>query len=213
MKEDITQSDGFADGMLVVSAASYPVVRGAAGVVGGAIDQARRKALIGRGPLLTRNAAEILSYVRPRLEAIDQALQRLGIEGPRGSLQVAIASLTDRVCWFSPSNIREFVEANEVEPVLLSKELGDFLASPVRDAIHAVRHEIGSKYTGDLPRQLRDLELLLVKFAAEKFDADISRPGEPSYLIRSWSIKAARIGAILILGIAALLTMAFLSIR
>ena len=213
MKEDITQSDGFADGMLLVSAASYPVIRGAVGVVGGVIDESRRKALIERGAELTRSAADVIPLVRPRLEAIDQALQGLGIEGPRRSLQLVITLLTERIRWFSPSNIREFVEANEVEALLLSKELGEFLVAPVRDAVDAIRHEIDGKRAGNLLHQLRDLELSLIKFAAEKFDADISRHDEPSHLIRSWFVKAARIGAILVVGIAGLLAIAFLSLR
>jgi len=213
MKDDITQSDGFADGVLLVSAASYPVVRGAGRMIGGAIDNSRRSALIARGELLTRSAAEIVPLVRPKLQAIDAALQGVGMEGVPGGVFKVMAQLEDRVRWFSPSNIREFVESNEVDSLILCKELGEFLASPVRVAIDATREALSSKNTGNLQAQLRDLELALIKFAAEKLEADISRAHEPSHLLRSWFAKAARIGAILLLGTLGLLAIAFLTIN
>jgi hypothetical protein len=199
--------------MLLASAASYPVVRGAAGMVGGFIDEARRRALVQRGALLTRHAAEAIPLVRPHLERIDQELQRLGIDGGRRYMELAEQSLQERVRWFSPSRIREFVEANHVESLVLCKELGDFLLAPVREAIDSTRHMFNLQAASGLEKQLRQLEAALIRFAAQKFEADISRPNEPSYMIRSWWLKAARISAILILGIAGLLVIAYLSIR
>jgi hypothetical protein len=209
MKDDITQSDGFADGMLLASAASYPVVRGAAGMVGGVLDEARRAALVGRGAQLTRSASEFIPLVRPHLEAIDRALQQLGINGARRSLHMVMAALEDRVRWFSPAHIKEFVEANPVMPGRLYNELGEFLAAPIREAIDAIRQQIDIENSTKIHRQLRELERVLIRFAAEEFQADISRVHESSHLMRAWWVKVARIGTILLLGAAALLALAF----
>jgi len=212
MSEEITQTDGLADGMLLISAASYPVVRRTAGMVGGVIDEARRKALIDQGAALTQSAAELLPLVRSKLESIGQALQPLAGEGLRRQLKMAAVSLEDRIRWFSPNSIKEFVESNPVMPGYLYNELAEFLAAPIREAIDAVRREVAPKYTGALEKQLRDLEKALVTFAAEKFQADISRDNEPSHLMRSWWLKALRLGAIVLLGVAGLLAIAYMSL-
>jgi hypothetical protein len=213
MKDDVTQSDGFADGMLVVSAAAYPVIRGAASAVGGAIDHAQRQTLISRGASLTRAATELVAIVRSELEAIHRTLQRLDLQDMERYVPVAVVNLEDRARWFSPQRIREFVEANEVDPLLLCNELGEFLVAPVREAVDAMRQGVVSGGAAGLETQLRELELTLIRFIADRFGADISRPHEPNHLVRSWFGKAARIGAILAIGIAALLAIVLLSLR
>jgi len=213
MKDDVTQSDGFADGMLVISAAAYPVIRGAASAVGGAIDQAQREALIGRGALLMRAASELVPLVRSKLEVIHRTLQGLGLQAVEHYVPAAIVNLEQRARWFSPQRIREFVEANAVDPLLLCNELGEFLVAPVREAVDAMRQGTVSGGAAELETQLRELELTLVRFIADRFGADISRHHEPNHFVRSWFGKAARIGAILALGIAGLLAIVFLSMR
>jgi len=211
MKDDITQSDGFADSMLLASVASYPVVRGAAGIVGGVLDEARRTALIERGSQITQSAAEMIPLVRPHLAAIDQTLQKLEVDDGRRILQMAMVALEDRVRWFSPAHIREFVEANPVMPGLLYNELGEFLAAPIRHAADTIRQKMSTGKPTEIHRQLGELEQVVIRFAAERFQADISRSNESSHLMRSWGGSVARIATIVLLGAAALLALAFFS--
>lgn len=201
MKDEITQSDGFANGMLLMSAAAYPAVRGVAGAVGGVIDSLQRKAIIANAATLTKNAGEIVALVKPRMEAIDRALGELGLEDARRSVQMAMVYLQDRINWFSPKQIRDFVEANEVMDLLILNAMAEHLVEPVREAVAVVHKDLGSKDAPALRKQLLDLEFALVKFAFEKMKAEISRSHEPNYMARSSIVATLRIVGLLGIGV------------
>jgi len=189
MNEDITKTDGFANGMLVSSVAMYPVVRGAWDVADGVVEFFRRGKLSRHAPRVVSGAREFVSAVNEQLKGIDAELNRVGATEARQSIQKCRLEIEGRLQWFTVERIREFVKANKIQAWTLRSEMAGFLADPVREMVAEIRSGGTPKGSAKLDRQLTAVIREIISLAEKKLKADVAKEGEPNYFVRRSLIR------------------------